>query len=511
MAKLEKLISLYDCIAWIPSIRGSLSLDLIDNANNILGDVDKYSIKFKKTNGLHSEHYIIASSLLTVNDSKVGRHIRRSFRYIFTGLINNKDEYHNFLSQNHLLEDTDLNKYIEKEGLMLGRLTIISEVSQLLSDIEVTFLQRLLELSRIYDKYRDEFAIQAASMEQLEITRAEMLRRWEQLKEIISQIENDDKNKRPTFCFDVALTRDGILLLKDVTSREYRDYYAAPNTADDYTQHVPIHRLFKVAMNYVKYLFHSNYHHNQEHDTYLPASNLHPAKVYNPLDLYCVFRHQLNAFLVPVIKLKRGRFSDYSIDAQGILLYARAFIEVFRNNGLIDNAVASNSEKHCDILEKEIGHMTAQQNTLLNSVISQHNWIVISTGILAFIFTCLKLYTIFVDIPKLNYTNLDENLLRNDVIGILSLAILGFIIYVIPHYQVLNKQFKLKVIKKNYLFRNCNLDKKRFSLLYRIDIGYNSLKLIIGIKVIQIIRFIVLSLCLIIVLGGLYYFILEIK
>lgn len=51
MAKLEKLISLYDCIAWVPSIRGSLSLDLVDNANNILGDVDKYSVKFKKLTG----------------------------------------------------------------------------------------------------------------------------------------------------------------------------------------------------------------------------------------------------------------------------------------------------------------------------------------------------------------------------------------------------------------------------------------------------------------------------
>lgn len=507
MAKLERLISLYDCIAWIPSIRGSLSLDLIDNANSILGDVDKYSIRFKKTKGLHSEHYIIASSLLTVNDSKVGEHIKRSFRYIFTGFINNRDEYNNFLNTNHLSEDTDLNDYIDREGLMLGRLTIISEVSQLLSDIEVTFLQRLKELSHLYDKYRDEFAIQAASMEQLETTRADMLRRWEQLKGIVSNIENDDKNKRPTFCFDVALTRDGILLLKDVTSMEYRDYYAAPNTADDYTQHVQIHRLFKVAMNYVKYLFHSNYHHNQEHDTYLPASNLHPAKVSNPLDLYCVFRHQLNAFLVPVIKLRRGRFSDYSIDASGILLYARAFIEVFRNNELIDDTLASSSEKYCDILEKEIDHMTAHQNTLLNSVITQHNWIVILTGILAFIFTCLKLYTIFVDIPKLDFTNLDENLLRYDVISIISLAILGFIIYVIPHYQVLNKQFKLKKTKKNIFFRNCNLNKKRFSLLYSLYIDYNSLKMKTGIKIVLIIRFIVLLLCLVLVLAGVYSFI----
>ncbi len=151
--------------------------------------------------------------------------------------------------------------------------------------------------------------------------------------------------------------------------------------------------------------------------------------------------------------------------------------------------------------------MTAHQNTLLNSVITQHNWIVILTGILAFIFTCLKLYTIFVDIPKLDFTNLDENLLRYDVISIISLAILGFIIYVIPHYQVLNKQFKLKKTKKNIFFRNCNLNKKRFSLLYSLYIDYNSLKMKTGIKIVLIIRFIVLLLCLVLVLAGVYNFI----
>lgn len=505
MAKLEKLISLYDCIAWVPSIRGALSLDLVDNANSILGDVDKYSVKFKRTNGLHSEHYIIASSLHTVNDSKVGRHIGRSFRYIFTGLINDKDANHDFLCNNQLINDNELKKYVDREGILFGRLTIISEVSQLLSDIEITFLRELIELSLVNDIYRDEFAIQAVSMEQLENTRSEMRRRWIHLKEIITKIENDDRNKRPTFCFDVALTRDGILLLKDVTSREYRDYYAAPNTADDYTQNVPIHRLFKVAMNYVKYLFHSNYHHNQEHDTYLPASNLYPAKASNPLDLYCVFRHQLDAFLVPIIKLKRGRFSDYSIDSSGILLYTKAFIEVFKANELIEDSVASNAYKYCEILEKEIDHMTTQHNTLINAVLSQHNWIVITTGILAFVFTCLKLYTIFVDIPKLEYSNIDEGLLLKDVVGVFLLVILGFILYVIPHTQVLNKQFKLRETKKNIFFRNCNLNKKQFSLLYRVYIDYNSIKLRIGIKLFQVTRFLILLLCLIFTFLGIIF------
>ena len=69
----KSLIKLNDCIAWIPTIRGCLSLDLIDDAKGILGDVDKYSIRFKRIDRFRSEHYIIASSLHTVNDSKVGK------------------------------------------------------------------------------------------------------------------------------------------------------------------------------------------------------------------------------------------------------------------------------------------------------------------------------------------------------------------------------------------------------------------------------------------------------
>ena len=139
--------------------------------------------------------------------------------------------------------------------------------------------------------------------------------------------------------------------------------------------------------------------------------------------------------------------------------------------------------------------MTTRHNTLVNAVLSQHNWIVITTGILAFVFTCLKLYTIFIDIPKLDSSNLDEGLLLKDVVGVLLLAILGFILYVIPHTQVLNRQFKLRETKKSLFFRNCNLNKKRFSLLYKAYIDYNTLKLRMGIKQFQVTRFLLLLLC----------------
>ena len=68
MGELQSLVGICDCFGWVPTIRGSLSLDLINDANEILGDVDKYSVEVKNYKNLRSEHYIAATSLLTVND-----------------------------------------------------------------------------------------------------------------------------------------------------------------------------------------------------------------------------------------------------------------------------------------------------------------------------------------------------------------------------------------------------------------------------------------------------------
>ena len=99
MSVLKNLISHYDCISWIPTSRGRLPIDLIDDAKGIIGDVDKYLVRFKKINGFRSERYIIASSLHTVNDRKLGPEYLRSFRYIFTGSINNKKITKDFLEK----------------------------------------------------------------------------------------------------------------------------------------------------------------------------------------------------------------------------------------------------------------------------------------------------------------------------------------------------------------------------------------------------------------------------
>lgn len=477
MSVLHNLISHYDCIAWIPTIRGALSLELIDDANSILGDVDKYSVRFKTYNEFQSQHYIIASSLLTVNDSKAGDDYARSFRYVFTGSINNNDIKEGFLKQYQLTDDHELVKYINHEGLLIGHLTIIAERTHLLSDLEVTLLQKLRNLTKKNDEYNKDFHVKAKSMEDLETTRSKMLLMWKELRVIICKIENDDKNKRETFCFDISLTRDGILLLKDTTAQEYKDYYAAPNTPNDYTNNIPIHRLFKVAMNYVKYLFHTNYHHNEEHDTYLPSSNLHPAMASGNLNLQKVFKHQLDAFLVPIIKLKRSNFKDYSIRPEGVLLYAKAFIEVFETNHLVEQAVTDKARVYCDILLKEVELMNRKQNTLINAALSQHNYFVIVSAFLAFAFTCLKLYSLFFKMHEPMDETIDLNLFLRDIGIVTALLLVAYTLYYISRSRILSKDFIPESNNKGFWLADSSLKYARFSRLYELYIAWNTLKL----------------------------------
>ena len=499
-AKLHKLINFYDSIGWIPTIRGCLSLELIDDAKSILGDVDKYSIRFKYINKFHSSHYLIASSLHTTNDSKVGENYVRSFRYIFLGAINDKEITQVFLNQDELKGDEDLTSYINEEGLLIGRLIIVAEETRNLSDLEVTLLKGLEELTVLSKNHKRNFYVNAASMAVLEAERAEMLKQWRNLRTIVQEIEVDTKNRRPTFCFDVALTRDGILLLKDVTRNEDRMYYAAPNTPDDYTQNTPIHRLFKIAMNYVKFLFHSNYHHNDDHDNYLPASNLHPIRNLGEQDLQRVFKHQLDAFFLPVIKLKRGGFENFTVKPEGIMLYAKTFIRVFESHELVRSDVIKKAKDYSDILEKEIVLMTSRNNVLVNALITQHNFFIILSGLLAFVFTCLKLISIFVVIPQLtideikNITNIHSSRPLFAIGSVVILAIFGFVCYEWPRLRILNKQFHTKPREKSrlfkWLFQNSCLDEGKFSCRYGLYIDLCTKILKLGNKRFQLLKLI---------------------
>lgn len=470
MIDLKEFVKLYDSFAWLPTIRGALSLDLVENSKNVLGDVDKFVAKFKRYKEVHSEHYLATTSLLTFNDSKFSSDYARTFRFIFVASINNSERTNAFLSDNNL-NGSEYAEYFSNEGVLLGRLTIITELTNSLTNSEIKLLKLIKSLDCQSEEFRKEFYIEASSMEVLETKRDLMFRTWLEIEEVLKDIETVDEN-RPTYCFDVFLTRDGILLMRDSTKIEYKKSYAPNGTCSDYKQNIPLHRLFKVAMNYVKYLFHANYHHNEEHDTYLPASNINPYRILNDNDLKRIFRHQLNAFLTPIMKLKRCNFKDYPIDANGIIIYARAFINVFKYNSLIDENYANKAEDFLKIQESEINHLLNPKKNILNSLLAQDNFLFIFTGILAFVVAISTITSIFVDIRKINpeLRLFDNKFIIEYISFVLGLVFIGFSLYIIPHKIISKNQFKRRKVHKNILYVDSNLNKSKLSLWYRLYI-----------------------------------------
>lgn len=507
MGELQSLVGVCDCFGWVPTIRGSLSLDLINDANEILGDVDKYSVEIKNYKKLRSEHYLAATSLLTVNDSKVGEDILRSFRYIFVGTINEAERCNRYLKKYNLTTDKSLANYLSRQGMLLGHLIILVENPERLTSEEVELIKHFQEITEKARKYHSHFNVDAASMKQLAEDRYSIIEVWKEIESLAEKIEKSEENVYPVYCFDTVLTRDGILLLKDVTEDGYKQTYAEPGSPDDYTCNVPVHRLFKVAMNYIKYLFHSNYHHNQEHDTFLPASNLHPAKAGSQLDLTRIFRHQLEAFLAPVVKLKRHGFKDYTIDANGILLYTKAFVNVFKHNKLVADVEIRKAEDFLDIQEKEVNYMMQFKKSLVTMALSQRNVVFILTGILAFIVAVLKIFTTFVHVDKIDLGSLTEGdvyKLKLYPIIFMVLAFSGFCIYMIPNALILKNRFRPKKIKKKWFFRNSNLAKRRLSWIYSLYMKCMELRMKMGMCVWQCLEIMFYAIILLI-LGFIYY------
>lgn len=310
MADIVKLLGHYDAFAWIPTIKGGLSLKMVSIKNTLLGDIDKYAVIFKNflpkssDTPAKSEHYVAASSLMTVNDEKYGIDYCRTFRYFLRGTINvgtYLDEHFKHFEEQ---ERQGLTDALQADGVFVGHLAIVPNIRRSskneafyefkseLTQSESAYLAKIKSLSEMYDDYVDARDVKACSMENLMTLRANMLEKWNDLSKTMDCMLEEDT---PAFEFDLLLTRDGILLIRDMTAPKWKVIYAAEDTASDYKQNIPIHRVFKMAANYVKYLFHTNYHHHNDHDANLPASNLNciePSKD----GFRKVFRHQLNAF-----------------------------------------------------------------------------------------------------------------------------------------------------------------------------------------------------------------------
>lgn len=349
----------------------------------------------------------------------------------------------------------------------MGSLVIVLDKSYSLTKEEAEIIKLITGLEEQNKKYQDSFTIKADSLAELDNQRKSMKKTWLSIENKVSDIA---KNQNYTsYTFDVFLTRDGILLLNDKTIQKNKITYCEKDTPSDYTTNIPLHRLFKCAMNYIKYLFHNNYHHNIEHDTYLPASNLHPLRKGNNTDFSKVFKHQYDALIQPIIRLKRNSFKQYPIDPSGIICYTKAFVNTCYYNSLISKNDKNRAISYINIQESEINHLTRHHKSLLSSTISNYKIVFIISAVLAMTAAVVKIAEAVIDIPKIN---IGEHITKENERACTFILLTMFIIfigYVYTYTIILRKEFKPKT-RINLLKRLClsdsNLDSGKFSNRY---------------------------------------------
>jgi hypothetical protein len=464
------LINTFDAIGWVPTIRGGLSLNVFDNSNSLLGDVDKFSIEVKTYDGFSSSRYLTASSLLTFDDNKKGNQYFKTFRFIFRGTVNDEIRQSNFIAEKFNNEPSAVGLFEEKE-LLIGKLSIVVTLSSKLSVKEKQLLRRLKSLSGKKEEYN--IACKADSCEKLAAMRVELKAEWEKVEDKIIDIEKGT-GENPVYKFDVVLSRDGILFLKDDTGSEYRRDFYKENTQSDYTRNIPIHRVFKTAMNFIKHLFHMNYHHSEEHDTFLPATNLHPIREDGNLNR--IIKHQMEAFLSPVIRMKRVDDNPYYryelCNPEGILLYAESFLLVCKYNKFITDEKVDLLSKFIDKQKKEYEAISSDKKSSRSFYLSQKN-IFATLAIALSILTALIKTIDFLFKDSALLFNMDE---QGDaevfiprlyiILGSFGLAALFHRNYI--NGQILAGKFNRKPKRKNILNRDSNINRGRFSILYNI-------------------------------------------
>jgi hypothetical protein len=376
----DPVIHDFDAIGWIPTIRGALSLNFLDNSISPLGDVDKFSIEIQTYNGFSSSRYLAASSLFVFDDSKKGWHYLRTFRFIFRGTINDEERQNTFIEATFDENQRALaKKLFAKKGkdLLIGRLSMMAIPNKLtkrkLTDKEKEILSSMKNLKEMKEKYDKAYKLDAETLSALEEKRKGLKEQWIEVEKNTLAIEKDTGDN-PIYMFDVILSRDGILFLKDVTCVKFKETYFTPDKPDDYTKNIPLHRVFKVALHFMTSLFHKNYHHSLEDDAFLPATNLHPIKADKTLER--LVKHQIEAFLNPAIRAKRDIYTSkkyISCNPEGIFPYLESFLYILENNMFIKSDDAELLRKFIDTQSKEYKVWSSDKKVRRNSFLTQRN------------------------------------------------------------------------------------------------------------------------------------------
>jgi hypothetical protein len=497
----DTLIEKCDCIAWIPTIRGSLSLDLLDK-RFLLGDIDKYLVEFKHQKGFESSRYILASSLFTFSDSKYYNNIYcRAFRFFFRGTINCATESTGLCKK--LKIESDI---IEDKELLIGKLSIVLNLSKNLSETETRTLSCLNHIQGLKDKYQSDYIDKAVSLESLAQQREELKKIYDDTVVQIKQIEDTtiDNPGYRVWKFDVILSRDGILFLKDDTHLTYKKDYFKEDSPSDYTKNIPIHRCFKTVMTYIKYLFHNHYHHDKNNDSFLPVTNLHSAR--HSAEKYSrIINHQLEPFLQQITKHKRFSKS-LSCNPIGISSYAKAFVDIFYYNGFIETEQRDKIHNFIQYQETEAKEFLKDKEKAKDYFITQNNILAAITVGFSFLLATIAIYNFFIDKNAIGFSV---------PVKITLLAITFIIGYVLQQGYVkrliisnFSPYTNRKKKKLRFLFKNSNLKRNRLSNLYIFYLYITELKLKIS-KLKSTIFNIILMVTLIFLIAFFYFKLLK--
>lgn len=477
----------FDCFGWVPTIRGKLSLNF-NNSDKIWGDTDKYAISVKTYDKQKkSKHYLVASSLYTFVDSKKGKHYCRTFRFIFKGSINDENKMKTFTEKIfEKIEDREKAKEtITNKELLIGRLIVTAKKTNKLTEKETELLKILKDFEEEKKIYNEDFFLKAVVPEKLECKRKTLKEKWEKAEKTINSIEeyleeetrNPEKDDR-IYKFEVALSRDGILFLKDVTIEKFKNDYFNKDTINNYTENIPIPRIFKTSIHFIKFLFHKNYHHHEGDDTFLPASNLHPIKNETEEKEWAkrterINKHQFDAFLNPIIHVKRGN-QDGNLNCRpsGIILYAQSLLNVLEKNQLITEEEAKFEQRFLETQKEEVEECLKERKVRINQFIAQDNNAARITAGLAFLAAGIGIFNFLLDeavYPKAKdltvYFGEIENYIRITVIGV-SFTF-GVLLNSFVWRYNLYKEFRPKRESSNILNRCSNTKKGKFSIWYR--------------------------------------------
>ncbi|MDR0995590.1 MAG: hypothetical protein LBL81_04795, partial [Tannerella sp.] len=207
----SKLIKEFDCIGWIPTVRGGFSIRFFDykeKSSPMMGDIDKYAISFKTYDGFKSIRYFIASSLYNCTDSKWDRNYVHTFRFIFRATTNNEEMGKQLGGVSY-----------SKGKFLVGKLTIVPQfdTSINLNPFKREFLKREFELkdeaNLIHELQGitkeklnfDKLVNSGGSCDNLEGKRTELKRHWDYIESIINRIDNITDKKHCVYKFDVIL------------------------------------------------------------------------------------------------------------------------------------------------------------------------------------------------------------------------------------------------------------------------------------------------------------------